>query len=81
MKLFLTMAVAAMLGTALTGCIVHAHGHPYHRGVAIVVPAGHVHDAHCGHYHYRGAWYHWEGHVHGPGCGHIHRGGIWIIAD
>jgi len=81
MKLLMTLAAAVLLGTGLTGCIVHAHGHPYHRGVAIVVPHGHVHTAHCGHYHYRGAWYHWQGHVHGPGCGHFFKGGVWIIED
>jgi len=79
MKLFMTVAAALLLGAGLTGCIFV--GRPHHRGVAVVVPVGHVHDVHCGHYHYHGKWYHWQGHVHGPGCGHFFRGGIWIIED
>jgi hypothetical protein len=42
---------------------------------------GHAHDAHCGHYHYRGKWYHHAGHVHAHGCGHVHKNGIWIVVD
>jgi len=79
MKTILALATALTLAAGLGGCVVVAH--PHHRGVAVVVPHGHVHDAHCGHYFYRGRWYHWHGHVHGPGCGHVFRGGIWIIED
>lgn len=78
MKLILAL-MAALVTAVLAGCVVVAH--PYHRGVAVVIPHGHVHSATCGHYFYRGRWYHWHGHVHGPGCGHVFKGGIWIIAD
>jgi hypothetical protein len=77
MKLLMTVAAAMLLGAGLTGCIFP--GHPYHRGVAVTISPDHVHDAHCGHYYYRSAPYHWEGHSHGDGCGHIARGGIWVI--
>jgi hypothetical protein len=81
MRLVLTLTFAAALGIALSGCIIHAHGHPPHGAVTVVVPGGHVHSANCGHYHHRGRWYYWKGHVHGAGCGHAFKGGIWIIAD
>ncbi|HEX7898793.1 MAG TPA: hypothetical protein VF950_13600 [Planctomycetota bacterium] len=58
------------------GCVVHGHGH----GPALSIEAGHVHSDHCGHYHYRGGWYH-SRHSHGPGCGHHYRGGMWVHID
>lgn len=79
MRLLRTLAFAALAGAALSGCIVHARGPRY--GTAVVIPAGHVHTARCGHFYYRGAWYHCPDHVHGPGCGHIFKGGIWIVVD
>ncbi len=71
------LALAAILG--MSGCIVHAHGHP--PGKVVVVEKGHVHTDHCGHYHHRGGWYHSAGHVHQAGCGHQFRGGIWVVVD
>ncbi len=79
MRRFLVLAAGLLLGACLAGCVVVAH--PHHRGVAVVVPVGHVHSARCGHYFYRGRWFLWKGHVHGPGCGHIFKGGVWIIED
>lgn len=80
------LAAAAALAIAAAGC--HHHGpHAVHRasrvnhGAVVVVPAGHVHDAHCGHYRYRSNWHQSDGHVHGDGCGHAHRGGHWVHED
>jgi hypothetical protein len=76
------VAFLALAGLALSGCIVHAHrGHGHVHGPPVVIAAGHVHSAHCGHYYHRGNWHHHHGHVHAAGCGHLFRGGIWIIAD
>lgn len=78
------VAVCAGLGA---GCLVHRgpggllHVHPLIPHPRVVISAGHVHSAHCGHYHWRGSWYHWNGHVHGPHCGHVLRGGLWIRVD
>lgn len=81
MKSLLALVLLAG-GAALAGCVVHAHPrHPHRHGAVVVVPAGHVHDVHCGHYFYRGQWYVVERHSHGPGCGHVFKGGIWIIED
>lgn len=81
MRRVLALAAAVLLGACLAGCIIRAHGHPHGGGMAVVIPHGHVHSAHCGHYFHKGKWYHWHGHRHGPGCGHILRGGVWIIVD
>ena len=81
----LAAAGAVLALVAGTGCLIHRgpggllHIHPLHPRV--VISAGHVHSAHCGHYHWRGAWYHWGGHVHGPHCGHVLRGGVWLRLD
>lgn len=80
MKTILTTVLAALVGAGLSGCVVHGHGHGHgHAGVEVVVPAVHVHDAHCGHYYYRDRWYHHASHHHGPGCGHVYIGGRWTI--
>ncbi|MEW6302638.1 MAG: hypothetical protein AB1705_04150 [Verrucomicrobiota bacterium] len=74
----LPLLAATLLGG---GCVVHddGYGYPHVHGPAVHIEAGHVHTAHCGHYHYRGRWHHAHGHVHGPGCGHVVRGGIWVV--
>ena len=74
----LMIAFLALIGFSAAGCVVHPH--PHH-GAVVVIPVGHVHSEHCGHYHYRGGWYYAEGHHHGPGCGHIHRDGVWVFVD
>ena len=77
MKTLAGAALAAALG--MSGCIVHAHGRPH--GDVVVIERGHVHTDRCGHYHYRGGWYHAPGHVHAANCGHVFRGGLWIVVD
>ncbi len=83
-SLLVGSALSAVL--LLAGCIVHGrHGArviiPGHIGVVVRLPAAHVCSDDCGHYRYRGEWYHAHGHRHGPGCGHRFHGGIWIIGD
>jgi hypothetical protein len=77
MKAILAILLASLLGAAASGCLVHAHGR--HGGVAVVVPAIHVHDAYCGHYYHGDRWYFHHGHRHGSGCGHVYISGRWII--
>lgn len=69
--------VALVAALALGGCVSHASV-GLRLGAPVVVARGHVHDVRCGHYTYRGRWYHAPGHHHGPRCGHVHRGGVWI---
>ena len=80
------LAAAITLTAIVGGC--HHHGppavhgaRPVSHGAVVVVPAGHVHDARCGHYRYRGNWHQSAGHLHGDGCGHVHRGGHWVHED
>lgn len=74
---------AFALAVSLPSCVVHGHGHGHsghvHGGVEIALPVAHVCSTHCGHYQYRGKWFHRGGHVHGHGCGHIFVGGVWRI--
>ncbi|MEM7305593.1 MAG: hypothetical protein AAF682_02930 [Planctomycetota bacterium] len=74
-------ALAALASSfLLSGCILHGGHGGYHRphGKHVVISGGHVHTTGCGHYAYRGRWYHAGKHVHGPGCGHHFSGGIWV---
>jgi len=77
MKTMLTALLATLMGAGAIGCVVHGHGR--HGGVEVVIPAVHVHDAYCGHYHHGGRWYYSHGHRHGHGCGHVFIGGHWRI--
>lgn len=73
--------IAATLLLA-SGCVAHGHGrHAHVRGPAVVIEAGHLHDDHCGHYHWRGSWHHSHGHRHHAHCGHHYRGGVWVRLD
>lgn len=83
MKRIAMLAAGATILVGLSACrlAVVGHGHRAHLGVAVKIPVGHVHSDHCGHYQYRGAWYHHNGHVHGHGCGHQFVKGVWIIKD
>ena len=77
MRAIILVALTALTAT-VGGCYFHGHhGGPVHYGGGVVIPAGHYHDATCGHYRYRGDWYHSSGHTHGNGCGHTYRGGHW----
>ena len=62
------------------GCYV---GHPlpshHHQARIVIIPKGHAHTNHCGHYKYKNKWYFLDGHSHGPGCGHVHTRGVWVI--
>jgi hypothetical protein len=49
------------------------------RPQVVVVKAGHVHTARCGHYRHGKTWYLVKGHVHGPRCGHVKVNGVWIV--
>ena len=74
MKNLMAVTLAALLSAGLAACVIHAH----RPGPAIVIPAGHVHDARCGHYFRGGRWFHARHHVHGPGCGHVLVNGVWV---
>ena len=78
--LAVAVALAAVAGGCHHGPAVHGARSVNH-GPVVVVPAGHAHDARCGHYQYRGNWHQAAGHVHGEGCGHAHRGGHWVHED
>lgn len=55
------------------GCVAPRHAH------VVVIEAGHVHTARCGHYRHGKRWYYVKGHKHGPRCGHHFVGGFWIV--
>ncbi len=74
MKTLMKIALSALVGAGMPGCVVHGHGE-------VLVPGVHVHDAHCGHYWRHGRWWYWSGHVHGPRCGHMYYGGRWCRDD
>lgn len=74
------LAVLFVLAVVVAGCHIHSHG-SYRGDDAVVIEPGHVHSADCGHYYYRGQWYHSPGHHHGAGCGHAYRDGLWIVVD
>jgi hypothetical protein len=75
MKRFIAVAILALGGLSLPGCVVTA------RPVAWVAVEGHVHGEACGHYYYHGGWYVMTGHRHGPSCGHVYMGGMWVHDD
>ena len=75
--LLLFLALAA---GATSGCRRHVVVHEAD-GDVVVIERGHLHTAHCGHWLWRGRWYHRHGHVHAGGCGHVHRDGAWVLAD
>ena len=75
----LVLALAA--GLCLGACRRHVVVHETPRGDVVVIERGHLHSHHCGHYFWRGGWYHHAGHVHAHGCGHAHRDGIWVVLD
>ncbi|MBI2931877.1 MAG: hypothetical protein HYY16_09515 [Planctomycetes bacterium] len=81
MKLLTTAALALGVLFGLPGCIIHARHHPGDAHPEWTIVKGHAHDAHCGHYFWRGKWRVLDRHVHGHGCGHVHRDGIWILVD
>lgn len=75
MKNLIAVALTAVLSGGITGCVIHGHG------PAVVIPAGHGHDAHCGHFFRGGRWFHVRGHAHGPRCGHVFVKGVWAWKD
>ena len=85
MKAMMTIVAAGAIGLGLSGCLVGRHhdhygdDRHYHNsgGVEVVVPVGHIHDDHCGHYYHRDRWYHHSRHRHGRDCGHVFIGGRW----
>lgn len=81
-------AAAALVALLATGCVPLGVAHLHHRrnhfdphphGSVVIVKPGHVHSTHCGHYRWRGRWYHSGGHVHGHGCRHHFSGGVWVL--
>ncbi|HKS16387.1 MAG TPA: hypothetical protein VJU16_03690 [Planctomycetota bacterium] len=78
-KWIATLAGAIVLAASMSACIVHAHHGGHGHGIEVVLPVAHVCSVNCGHYQYRGRWYHHQGHVHGHGCGHILVSGTWRI--
>ena len=77
MKTILAILLTTAVGAGVSACVVHTHGRG--GGVAVVVPAVHVHDDYCGHYYHGDSWYLYQGHRHGPGCGHVYIGGRWTL--
>jgi len=76
MKTFLILALA--IATAgLPGCVVHGRN----GGSVAVIPSGHTHSDHCGHYSNRGTWHHQANHRHGDGCGHLFVSGSWSVRN
>lgn len=77
MKWLLGVALAFATVVGLSACVVHTRRHPHGHAEWVHV-AGHVHDAGCGHYQWRGRWHvHPGAHRHAHGCGHVFRGGFW----
>ena len=78
MRIFAALLLLAFAGFGSTGCMVVKHPDG---DIDIIIPHGHIHDAHCGHYKHHGRWRILHGHIHGPGCGHHLAAGIWIVKD
>lgn len=72
------LAGLVMLWLAALSMSACAPARPRHARV-VVIEAGHVHNAQCGHYRHGKRWYFVKGHAHGPRCGHHFVGGVWIV--
>ena len=76
MKAILLILAAAMVSVTVPGCVVHGRN-----GSVAVIPGGHIHSDHCGHYSDRGTWRHQHNHRHSNSCGHVLISGTWSVRN